>query len=96
MSLEVIESRYIRDIGTPEDIRELEMTFTASLNVRLLANEYLGGYDTNQDFVSFLSECLGSKMPNELATYLKCDDGEAYTIVEIDYKSVNLSDKTGE
>ena len=96
MSLEVIESRYIRDIGTPEDIRELEMTFTAKLNVRLLADEYLGGYDTNQDFVSFLSDCLAAKMPHELATRLKCDDGEAYTVVELDYKGVNLSDKTGE
>jgi hypothetical protein len=96
MSLEIIESRHIRDIGTPEDIRELEMTFTAKINVRLLANEYLGGYDTNQDFVSFLAECLSEKMPHEVATRLNCDDGEAYTVIELDYRDMSLSDRTGE
>ena len=96
MSLEIIESRHIRDIGTPEDVRELEMTFTAKINVRLLANEYLGGYDTNQDFVSFLAECLSEKMPHEFATRLSCDDGEAYTVIELDYRDMSLSDRTGD
>jgi len=89
MSLEVIESRYIRDIGTPEDIRELEMTFTAKIKVRLLADEYLGGYDTNQDINSFLAECLAERMPSELGTRLLCDDGEAYTVIELDYRDIN-------
>ena len=96
MSLEIIEPRYIRDIGTPEDIRELEVTFTAKMNIRLLSDAYLGGYDTNQDFVSFIANCIAHNMPVELATRLECDEGEAYTIIEFDCKDVNCSDRTGE
>ena len=95
-SLREIESAYIKDIGTPEDIRELEIVVTTKMNVRLCADNYLGGFDVNQDIVGFILERLEARMPCELATVLNCNDGEAYTIFEFDNIDMNVSDVTGE
>ena len=95
-SLREIESAYIKDIGTPEDIRELEIVVTTKMNVRLCADNYLGGFDVNQDIVGFILERLEARMPCELAAVLNCNDGEAYTIFEFDNIDMNVSDVTGE
>jgi len=95
-TLQEIETAYIKDIGTPEDIRELEIVVTTKVNLRLCADNYLGGYDVNQDILSFIAERLDVRMPCEFAAVLDCRDGEAYTIFEFNDVDINVSDSTGE
>lgn len=80
------------------DARELELDFTAKINVMFESNYDLDGFDINQDLVSLLNDTFEQAL-NECLDEMKlvlddCDD--AVVEVQVDVKDSCLSDITGE
>ena len=51
----IIDPRYATDFEV-DDTREIEITYTAKIKVRISANDSLSGYDVDSDMVSFYDE----------------------------------------
>ena len=85
-----------RDIGTPEDTRQVELTYTAKISVVVSADNNLSGYDTNHDMVSFYNEMFDKAVQKYFSMEVTTDQGEAFCDVEVVVNNSNVSDVTGE
>jgi len=85
-----------RDIGTPEDTRQVELTYTAKLAVNISANNLLSGYDVNHDMVSFYNEMFDKAVQKYFSMEVVTEHGDAFCDVEVVVNDSNVSDVTGE
>ena len=72
------------------------MEFTTKLHVRLMGENSLAEYDTNQDFVSMLELDLERWIATSTVERLICRDGEQVVHIDLIPHGSNLSDVTGE
>lgn len=81
------------------DARELEIVFSANLNVLLESNQNLDGFDINQDLVSLFGKVFDQALEgclDQLQLTVDDSDEPAYVDVDVQVKDSNVSDITGE
>jgi hypothetical protein len=81
------------------DARELEIVFSANLNVLLESNQNLDGFDINQDLVSLFGKVFDQALEgclDQLQLTVDNSDEPAYVDVDVQVKNSNVSDITGE
>lgn len=81
------------------DQRQLEVKFTASMNILLESNENLNGFDTNQDLMSLFDKVFAQALEgclDQLQLTVNYSDEPAYVDVGVSVVESNVSDTTGE
>lgn len=82
----IIEPRYSRDFTT-EDTREVELTYTAKVKVRIHANDSLSGYDVDTDMVSFYDEAFSNAIEASMF-YISMQDKFCSIDIKVQHSNV--------